>query len=174
MLRSAQLARPVASGSRAAEIPMTPTLGPEEDPSMRARLLVVHGRPEGKSLAFPSGEYVFGRGTECHIRPNSDWVSRQHCMLRVTDDGLFVRDLGSRNGTLVNGVRVVAERRLVRGDQLQVGPLVFEVQPEETTAAPAPAAKEETGVFCNDTKEVPAVGAPAEPPVVEQPVPAAR
>jgi pSer/pThr/pTyr-binding forkhead associated (FHA) protein len=138
---------------------------------MKAKLLVVHGRPEGKSLAFPSGEYVFGRGAECHIRPNSDWVSRQHCMLRVTPDGVFVRDLGSRNGTLVNGVRVIGECRLLRGDQLQVGPLVFEVQPDETVAVAAPASLDETATFYNDTKEVPAAGTEAAPrPAPERPV----
>src|SRR5438094_1243440 len=95
--------------------------------TMNVYLLVVQGRPEGKSLLFPRGEYLFGRGDECHIRPNSDWVSRQHCLLRVTSDQVVLRDLGSRNGTLVNGERVVGERPLAHGDQLQVGPLVFQV-----------------------------------------------
>jgi pSer/pThr/pTyr-binding forkhead associated (FHA) protein len=101
---------------------------------MNAKLLVVQGRPQGKSLLFPPGEYVFGRGTECHIRPNSDWVSRQHCLLRVAPGPrLFVRDLGSRNGTLVNGIRITAETSLKHGDHLQVGPLVFEVLLEESS-----------------------------------------
>jgi pSer/pThr/pTyr-binding forkhead associated (FHA) protein len=125
---------------------------------MRVKLLVVQGRPEGKSLLFPVGEYVFGRGAECHIRPNSDWVSRQHCMLRVTPDGVFVRDLGSRNGTLVNGTRVLGECRLGAGDQLQVGPLVFELQLE--APAPRPAASrltvlEDTAAPGRDTAEIP-------------------
>lgn len=94
---------------------------------MNAKLQVVQGRPEGKSLLFPVGEYVFGRGPECHVRPNSEWVSRQHCILRVTSGGIFIRDLGSRNGTLVNGTRVIGERQLASGDQVQVGPLVFSV-----------------------------------------------
>src|SRR5262249_36296519 len=88
----------------------------------------VQGRPRGKSLVFPEGEYVFGRGAECHIQPNSEWVSRQHCLLRVGPKGAFIRDLNSRNGTLVNGKRVLEELRLVHGDQVQVGPLVFEVR----------------------------------------------
>ena len=137
---------------------------------MRAKLLVVQGRPEGKSLVFPAGEYVFGRGAECHIRPNSDWVSRQHCMLRVTADAVFVRDLGSRNGTLVNGVRVLGERRLGPGDQLQVGPLVFELQLDEVTQPPAPArpaGAEETGTFASDTAEMPS--APLEAPEPARP-----
>jgi predicted component of type VI protein secretion system len=87
-------------------------------------------------MLFPHGEYVFGRGAECHVRPNSDWVSRQHCLLRVTAEGAFLRDLGSRNGTLVNGTRLLDECCLQDGDQLQIGPLVFEVLVGE----PAPAA----------------------------------
>jgi pSer/pThr/pTyr-binding forkhead associated (FHA) protein len=102
---------------------------------MAIKLIVVQGRPEGRALRFPPGQYYFGRGTECHVRPNSDWVSRQHCLLRVTAEGAWLRDLGSRNGTLVNGELVAGERLLEKGDQIQVGPLVFEVQPD--SAAPA-------------------------------------
>jgi len=97
-------------------------------PPMNCKFLVVQGKPAGKSLVFPGGEYYFGRGPECHVRPESEWVSRQHCLLRVTGDDAFIRDLGSRNGTLVNGTLVEGERRLFHGDQVQIGPLVFEVR----------------------------------------------
>jgi pSer/pThr/pTyr-binding forkhead associated (FHA) protein len=99
---------------------------------MYVRFRVVQGRPVGKRLLFPGGEFLFGRGPECHIRPDSDWVSRQHCMLRVDGQGAFLRDLGSRNGTLVNGERLVGERQLSHRDEVQVGPLMFEVELEET------------------------------------------
>jgi hypothetical protein len=92
------------------------------------KLRVIQGRPQGKSLLFARGEWLFGRGPECHVRPNSEWVSRQHCILKVTETAVFIRDLNSRNGTLVNGLRVVGERRLADRDQIQVGPLAFEVQ----------------------------------------------
>jgi pSer/pThr/pTyr-binding forkhead associated (FHA) protein len=103
---------------------------------MNVKLRIVQGRPQGKSMVFPQGEYVFGRGAECHVRPNSDWVSRQHCLLRITAEGAFLRDLSSRNGTLVNGARFTEERRLQHGDQVQVGPLVFEVILEENGDLP--------------------------------------
>jgi diguanylate cyclase (GGDEF)-like protein len=90
-------------------------------------LLVVQGRPEGKRLSFPRGQYLFGRGSDCHIRFNSDWVSQRHCQLFVGSDDVRIRDLGSRNGTLVNGERIVGERFLNQGDQVQVGPLVFQI-----------------------------------------------
>jgi pSer/pThr/pTyr-binding forkhead associated (FHA) protein len=101
---------------------------------MAIQLIVVQGRPEGRVLRFPPGQYYFGRGAECHVRPNSDWVSRQHCALRVTREGAWLRDLGSRNGTLVNGALLAGEQLLAKGDQIQVGPLVFEVQPEAVGA----------------------------------------
>ncbi len=106
---------------------------------MKVKLRIVQGRPQGKSMVFPRGEYVFGRGEECHVRPNSDWVSRQHCLLCVTEDGVSLRDLGSRNGTLINGARLVEERCLNHGDQVQVGPLVFEVLLEESVSDGMPA-----------------------------------
>jgi predicted component of type VI protein secretion system len=106
---------------------------------MTIRLRIVQGRPAGKSMLFPRGEYVFGRGTECHVRPNSDWVSRQHCLLRVTAEGAFLRDLGSRNGTLINGTRLLDECHLRHGDQVQIGPLVFEVVLDEPAGEPATA-----------------------------------
>src|SRR5262249_17244014 len=108
---------------------------------MKVKLLVVHGRPRGKSLQFPHGEFVIGRGHECHVRPNSEWVSRQHCLLRVAADAVQLRALGSTNGTLVNGRRILADHALQNGDQVQVGPLVFEVLLEDALPAPpAPAA----------------------------------
>ncbi len=112
---------------------------------MNVKLLIVQGRPEGKSLQFPQGEYVFGRGAECHVRPNSDWVSRQHCLLRVSPSGAALRDLGSRNGTLVNGVRLLQECSLRHGDQVQVGPLVFEVLLDEAVSPPPISAADEIG-----------------------------
>jgi predicted component of type VI protein secretion system len=106
---------------------------------MRVKLLVVRGQPQGKRLAFPPGEFLIGRGSECHIRPDHAWVSRQHCQLLVTEDGVSIRDLGSTNGTLVNGTRILGEQRLKAGDRLQVGPLTFEVQLEPVTSALEPA-----------------------------------
>ena len=97
---------------------------------MQLRLKVVKGKPRGHCLSFPKGEFMFGRGPECDVRPNSDLVSRQHCLLLVTDDSATIRDLGSMNGTLVNGQLVTAARTLRQGDTLSVGPLVLGVQIE--------------------------------------------
>jgi predicted component of type VI protein secretion system len=147
---------------------------------MKVKLLVVHGRPQGKSFLFPVGEFLFGRGAECHIQPNSDWVSRQHCLLNVGKDSVSVRDLGSRNGTLVNGHRVLGELPLHHGDQLQVGPLVFEIRLDDVAAAEHPSKPDLASAMtptvpnidCLDTGDQPAAAREQEPaaPRVETPV----
>jgi pSer/pThr/pTyr-binding forkhead associated (FHA) protein len=114
---------------------------------MKVQMQVLQGKAPGQVLGFPRGEFVFGRGPECHVRPNSDWISRQHCLLRVTADEVHIRDLGSTNGTLVNGVRVVGERKLETGDRLELGPFVLQVLLSET--------KRDTDHGFNDTdKEI--------------------
>jgi pSer/pThr/pTyr-binding forkhead associated (FHA) protein len=105
---------------------------------MRVQLVVVQGRPAGKALQFPRGEFVIGGGLECHVRLNSAWVSRQHCLLRVTEDSVHLRDLGSRNGTLINGLRLRGECWLQHGDRIQVGPLVFQIDLGVLPAAEVP------------------------------------
>jgi pSer/pThr/pTyr-binding forkhead associated (FHA) protein len=94
---------------------------------MDVQLKVVQGKSRGHSLRFAPGEFVIGRGPECHVRPNSEWISRQHFLLRVRGDGVSIRDLGSTNGTLVNGSLVVGERPMQSGDLLQLGSLVLQL-----------------------------------------------
>jgi pSer/pThr/pTyr-binding forkhead associated (FHA) protein len=107
---------------------------------MNVKMVVIQGLPAGKALRFPCGDYFLGRGPECHVRFNSDWVSRQHCLLRVRAEAVFLRDLGSRNGTLVNGERLNGEQLLKQGDLVQIGPVVFEVrlEPPPSGVEPSP------------------------------------
>jgi predicted component of type VI protein secretion system len=103
---------------------------------MKVQLIVVKGKPEGKVIPLTGPSFKVGRGEGCHLRPNSELVSREHTEVILTDDRVSVRDLGSRNGTLVNGKTITQERVLKNGDLLQVGPLTFAV---DIQGAPAPA-----------------------------------
>jgi pSer/pThr/pTyr-binding forkhead associated (FHA) protein len=100
---------------------------------MHVKMKVVQGKPHGSLVEFPEGDFVIGRGPECHVRANSEIISRQHCMLRIHGTVVIVRDLGSTNGTLVNGKLVVEERPLDIGDTIQLGPLVWERIREDDT-----------------------------------------
>src|SRR5262245_56746563 len=68
-----------------------------------------------------SGDVLIGRGEEAHLQLVDDAVSRRHALLRISDAGLQVMDLGSQNGTRVNGEPVRAHRSLVAGDVLTIG-----------------------------------------------------
>jgi pSer/pThr/pTyr-binding forkhead associated (FHA) protein len=135
---------------------------------MSVKILVVHGKPAGKSLVFPAGDHYLGRGPECQVRFNSDWVSRQHCLLRVTAEGVSLRDLGSRNGTLVNGQLLSGECALKEGDQVQIGPVVFEVRLEAPTP-PASAQPTVRPIESEETQGDPPVGSTAHHPTLAPP-----
>ena len=94
---------------------------------MKVQLVVVQGKPEGKVIPLAIPIFRIGRGETCHLRPNSDQVSREHAELAVLADRVTVRDLGSRNGTIVNGKPASGVVTLKDGDLVQVGPLTFAV-----------------------------------------------
>ena len=66
------------------------------------------------------GRLVLGRAPGCQLVFDDDTVSRRHAELRMTDGRWILRDLGSSNGTWVNG-RQVMEAEVVPGDQVQLG-----------------------------------------------------
>lgn len=104
---------------------------------MKVQLIVVRGKPEGKVIPLTGSKFKIGRGETCHLRPNSEQVSREHAEFSIAADGVVtVADLGSRNGTLVNGKALTEPCVLKDGNLVQVGPLTFAVQ---ITDAPAPA-----------------------------------
>ncbi len=85
---------------------------------------------DGTSREFPvqSLPVVLGRGDDAKVRIPLASVSRKHCELFVDEDEeLTVKDLGSSNGTYVNGEQV-RSRELIPGDLLAVGPVVFVVR----------------------------------------------
>jgi pSer/pThr/pTyr-binding forkhead associated (FHA) protein len=74
---------------------------------------------------------VLGRGPNAGIRLQDDWVSRVHCEISERDGTLFVRDLGSKNGSFVNGQHA-DECWLRRGDTLSLGATTFVVDYESS------------------------------------------
>ncbi len=94
---------------------------------INAVLKVVGGKQDGKLIPLTSKKFVIGREQDCHLRPNSDSVSRHHCVISLDDFSVQVRDLGSSNGTLVNDVRVLGVQQVKSGDRLKIGSLEFEI-----------------------------------------------
>lgn len=83
---------------------------------------------ERRSFSIVRDMTVIGRREDCDLRIPLGEVSRKHCRLVRDGDGLRLEDLGSSNGTYLNGVRVEREAVLNPGDSIQVGPVVFVLQ----------------------------------------------
>ena len=93
------------------------------------QVVLVMFRADGDRRSFPLSHSisVLGRREDCDLRiPLAD-VSRKHCRVIVEEDSAKIEDLGSSNGTFVNGERV-QEKMLQPGDTLGVGPVAFVVQ----------------------------------------------
>ncbi|MCB1583314.1 MAG: FHA domain-containing protein [Xanthomonadales bacterium] len=105
----------------------------EDDNRTRIRMALpkyilrgVSGAYFGKTYPL-RGSTVIGRHSECHICVNADGISRKHVQIDAEADGLKVRDLGSSNGTFVNGKKI-EEAELQVGDELKIDNLRFLVQ----------------------------------------------
>jgi hypothetical protein len=94
---------------------------------MEARLRVVEGPFSGRTIRVPQGKLVIGREKDCQLRLDSDSVSRHHCVLLLDEYALRIRDLGSKNGTIVNGTRIGGESILQHDDTVSIDQLTFEI-----------------------------------------------
>jgi predicted component of type VI protein secretion system len=113
----------------------------------QVELKVLEGRQQGKTIPLNVRQFLIGREQDCHLRPNSDLVSRHHCVFTVDDFTVRLRDLGSTNGTFVNGERIQGQVVLKPGDHVAVGKLSFEVvvRKEAPVAAPVAAQGGDSG-----------------------------
>lgn len=94
---------------------------------LKVDLKVLEGRQAGKSISLAVKQFLIGREQDCHLRPSSDLISRHHCVFSVDEFSVRLRDLGSTNGTYVNGERIESPVTLKTGDRISVGKLSFEV-----------------------------------------------
>lgn len=84
-------------------------------------LLIVHEGPaRGQHWALDRPVMLIGRQEDCTIFLDDRAVSRHHARITRQDDGYYIEDLDSKNGTFVNGEAVSAPRRLYDGDEIQI------------------------------------------------------
>ncbi|HLM62063.1 MAG TPA: FHA domain-containing protein, partial [Pyrinomonadaceae bacterium] len=104
---------------------------------MRVTLRVIAGPQTGRVFTFDQHEtFMIGRSEDSQFcLPHDRYFSRHHCLLEIAPPQTFLRDLGSTNGTFVNGLKVDTAH-LKNGDRVQGGETVLEVevsvQAEET------------------------------------------
>jgi len=91
----------------------------------RPCLVQIYGPSLGRTVVLQGPITTLGRAAECDLVLELDNVSRQHCAIHAREDGHFVRDAGSTNGTFVNDKDLDGERLLRAGDLLRLGSVVF-------------------------------------------------
>jgi pSer/pThr/pTyr-binding forkhead associated (FHA) protein len=95
---------------------------------MDVKLVLHQGRSKRREITLNGTDIVLGRRSDCGVRIAARAISRQHCRIRIRGEQVTVRDLGSANGTYVNGQLITDEYALMPGDRLQLGPVVFTVE----------------------------------------------
>ena len=101
---------------------------------MRVRLVPLEG---GTPIEIAKDLILIGRKEDCDVRIDHKSISKLHCVIVKTDGLLLLRDLGSTNGTRVNGQRV-RRAAILPTDQLQIASLRYGVQfiPDELPVGP--------------------------------------
>ncbi|MFO1022893.1 MAG: FHA domain-containing protein [Planctomycetales bacterium] len=90
-------------------------------------LKLLSGHYKGKTIQLPDREVIIGRERDCYIRLFSAEISRHHCRLKMSREGLTIEDLNSSNGTFLNGQQIAEATALKSGDCFKVGPAEFQV-----------------------------------------------
>ena len=102
-----------------------------------ANLIVLQA---GKAVSYPilAGETVLGRLPACTIQLDSNTVSRRHAQVTKVNSEYFVEDLGSGNGTFVNGKQIAGRTQLAHDDRIKLGPILLRFQSDGSAVVPPP------------------------------------
>jgi S-DNA-T family DNA segregation ATPase FtsK/SpoIIIE len=99
---------------------------------MPLRLVESGAPPESThEILVNKEEFLIGRGRDCDLQINEAEISRHHCMLRGRDEQYSLLDLGSSNGTFLNGHRLLSQATLQEGDEVRVGKHTFRITLDE-------------------------------------------
>lgn len=91
-------------------------------------LVVTEGSLRGTSMPLHEGGLLVGRNPECTLVLTDDYASGRHLRIYPGSDAWYADDLGSTNGTIVNGQKIDEAARLDPGSQIRIGQTVLELR----------------------------------------------
>jgi pSer/pThr/pTyr-binding forkhead associated (FHA) protein len=148
---------------------------------MRVKIRFTGGSLGGRTIEVDQAKLVIGREEDCHLRPDSEFISRHHCALLLDDYTLRIRDLGSKNGTFVNGRRVGAgDTILLQDDVVSIGEMTLLIDfnqshaTKQPFASPLSPAMEGTGIYEGHTERASVEPAPPSTPAPQHDRPSER
>lgn len=129
VVRSDLFGRAVSSadGSRQLQTPDRPrkTKRPKGQPRV---LMITNGSAAGTQAELAGGMIMIGRGADCHLLLDDDYVSTRHARVVAGETGIYIEDLGSTNGTYVNGMRITAPTSITLQDTVRIGKTVLKLE----------------------------------------------
>ena len=122
---------------RASDQPQPQELETPPPPSRRGRrqrgeprvLMISQGSQAGLSAELAGGMIMIGRSADCQLILDDDYVSTRHARVVATPNGIYVEDLGSTNGTYVNGQRITAPTTITLADSVRIGKSMLRLEP---------------------------------------------
>jgi len=90
------------------------------------KLVAVGGKLRGKEYVLSEGENTIGRSAECDHQVSADGISKKHIRITVNSESAYAEDLGSSNGTLVNG-KIIKKITIKDGDKIALPNVILQV-----------------------------------------------
>ena len=133
VIRSDLFGRTVPTGERLDAQPLEePPPPPRKTKRTRGEprvLVITQGAQTGQSAALADGVVMIGRGAEAQLSLDDDYVSTRHARVVRNENGVYLEDLGSTNGSYVNGQRITAPTTITLSDTLRIGRTVMRLEP---------------------------------------------